>query len=255
MKLIIMSEKKCPFINEKCIKENCMGWNIDKCTIFTVFKEGFPLRSFGKEEEEEIPEFLKRPYEDIAEELVDFVLKQKPKSKDLYELENYKFWKKNKVDGFSDEIEEIKEQVVELAKKKFAMKILPFKELDVEGITQSFIKLADETDSDILNEYRFSDFGILIDELPRKLAKKIMKALEIANEKLHQNYVLEAEKQEKELKAEARKHISDLIEWCKSKNMTKVSKNSLKVFLSEKGLKFPPVIRDIMYMEANEKYS
>ncbi len=248
-----MSEKKCPFIKGKCIKEECMGWDIDKCTIFTVFKEGFPWRASGKEEE--IPEFLKRPYEDIAEELVDFALKKEPKIKDLYELEhsNYKFWKKNKVDGFSYEIEEIQEQVVELAKKKFAMKILPFKELDVEGITQSFIKLA-ETDSDMLNEYRFSDYGIFIDELPKNLAKKIMKALEIANEKIQQNYEAEKQEKEKELKADARKNIPILIEWCKSKNMTKVSKNNLKIFLSEKGLKFPPVIRDIMYMEANEKY-
>lgn len=247
--------KICPFLSKECIKENCVSWDNDYCSMFQYFKDSNLQRSEYVKDYEEVPlseeiiEYFKKEDIKIACDIAQYIIDKGYKEDNLNRRIKNEFWNFKGLDmnKLSYDIELRIDEINYLVDGQYSFMRLP-KELQSTSsndISDFFYNWLIENNPEHLYELR-NAFPFHTD-LPNDHCDVIENGYSKAVEKF------EVYKNEK-LKDIAMGLVDELVLFCKKKDYKKVTKNGVKLFLHEKKVKLPPLFRDMMYDEANTKF-
>ncbi|MHA1112747.1 MAG: hypothetical protein ACTSRE_16790 [Promethearchaeota archaeon] len=190
-------------------------------------------RFFG--EFDEVPKYLEKPTEEIAQELADYCFLIKPNLANWHEFHNVRdmFWESKNSRTYHLPAE-YRMKVDEI--EKMAKKILIDKKIPDFLRTSTINELATEMSKTLLKtsgmnlrkEWRDERLkGLDLYELPQELQDKIEEAYDLVRERV-------AEQQEVDMRDRAIELVPELIEWCKSKDLPEINRLSVHAFVYEK---------------------
>lgn len=244
--------KICPFFQKECIEEKCMAWD-DQCLLIN---KGF-IPSVHKSE---LPmELIDIDHGTLVKKLQKLAKKKKSEleysSLDEIYLTSLNFYDvlseelQNKLDKAVDEVTSdllklmypdyfITGGAEEIAERMFKWIINNIKELT--NIWEGQQKFLEKHNIDE-NKLSFNS----------EIYRKYNKSVQILWDKLTIHEEEENKKRLTELENELFEKIDQMIQWVRDLGYEKMSKNNLKLFLSENNYKVPPVIRQKLYNEIN----